>query len=105
VDNAERHFLGHNLGRRCYVPSTLDRVADAGPNGEGLYTIRTALPPVARSLGWASRRLEVINGAYLQRRKQSALQEEDDYGLSVDLLAIGAAFVYDSQRLADALRH
>jgi hypothetical protein len=32
------------------------------------------------------------------------MQEEDDYGLSVDLLAIGAAFVYDAERLADALR-
>ena len=104
--NAERHFLGHNLGRRCYVPSTLDRVADAGPNGAGLYTIHTALPPTRFVIGRAfGLRLAGVNYDYLTRRKWSAMREEVDYGLSVALLAIGAEFAYDGQRLADALEN
>jgi hypothetical protein len=106
VANAEWHFLGHNLGRRCYVPSTLDTVADAGPDGAGLYTIHTALPPTRFVIGRAfGLRLDGVNYDYLIRRRWSATREEADYGLSVALLAIGAEFAYDSARLDDALKH
>jgi hypothetical protein len=45
-----------------------------------------------------------VDYGYLARRCPTAMQEEQDYGLSVELLAIGADFVYDQDRLTAALR-
>ncbi|MFN8535882.1 MAG: hypothetical protein U0232_00195 [Thermomicrobiales bacterium] len=47
---------------------------------------------------------EGVDYAYLALRAESARQQEAEFGLAVELLAIGAAFVYDSARLAAALR-
>jgi hypothetical protein len=105
VDKAGRHFLGYELGRQLFVFSDMRSVDDAGPGGAGLYTIRTALPPAALTVGWHfGTRVGGVDYAYLSRRQRSAVQEEADYGLSVALLAIGAEFAYNNQRLADALK-
>jgi len=45
-----------------------------------------------------------VDYAYLARRAQSARQQEAEFGLAVELLAIGAEFIYDSERLTVALR-
>jgi hypothetical protein len=114
VGNGDRYFLGHNLGPQRFVSSTVYSVDDVGPDNESPYTIFTRLPPTVlafgRSLGLPPFRqsfglpLDGVNCAYLIRRRQSAIQEEADYGLSVAVLAIGAEFAYNSQRLADALK-
>ncbi|MFN8516744.1 MAG: hypothetical protein U0841_30050 [Chloroflexia bacterium] len=52
--------------------------------------------------GWGA--AKGVDYAYLARRAQSARQQEAEFGLAVELLAIGAEFVYDGARLAAALR-
>ena len=80
-------------------------VDDAGPGGLGRYTLHTTLLPARPGLTWtAGMRAKGVDYAYLARRADSARREEVEYGLAVELLAIGAEFVYDNDRLAAALQ-
>jgi len=100
-----RCFLGHELGPQIPLRSTTHSVDDAGPDGQGRYTLHTALLPARPGLRWAAGvRAKGVDYAYLARRAQSARQQEAEFGLAVELLAIGAEFVYDGARLAAALR-
>ena len=103
--NGQRRFLGHDLGRERFVLSTLFSVDDIGPGDAGCYTICTALPPAAVAFGGSfGVRRAGIDYDHLRRRKQTAVEEEADYGLSLSLLAMGAEYAYDARRLADALK-
>jgi hypothetical protein len=100
-----RHFLGHDLGPETHLRSTTHSVDDAGPVGQGRYTIHTEFLPARAGLTWtAGARANGVDYNYLAHRLPTAIQEEQDYGLSVELLAIGADFVYDQDRLTAALR-
>jgi hypothetical protein len=100
-----RCFLGHDFGPETPLRSTTHSVDDAGPGGEGRYTLYTTLLPARPGLTWAAgARAMGVDYAYLARRAQSARQEEVEFGLAVELLAIGAAFVYDHDRLAAVLQ-
>lgn len=105
MSQPSRCFLGHDFGPETPLRSTTHSVDDAGPGGRGRYTLHTALLPARPGLTWtAGVRAKGVDYAYLARRALSARQEEADFGLAVGLLAIGAAFVYDGDRLAAALR-
>jgi hypothetical protein len=100
-----RHFLGHDLGPSTHLRSTTRSVDDAGPGGQGRYTIHTTMLPARAGLTWATGALaNGVDYGYLARRLATAVQEEQDYGLSVELLAIAADFVYAQDRLTAALQ-
>lgn len=100
-----RRFLGHELGPEAHLRSTTHSVDDAGPDGEGRYTLHTHLLPARAGLSWTPGTLaRGVNYAYLAHRLATARQEELDYGLSVELLAIAADFIYDHDRLTAALQ-
>jgi hypothetical protein len=100
-----RCFLGHDFGPETPLRATTHSVDDAGPGGQGRYTLHTTLLPARPGLTWAAGvRAKGVDYAFLARRAQSARQQEAEFGLAVELLAIGAEFVYDNERLAAALR-